>query len=86
MFSGNRVDVQQLTAHTGGGLVKIGGFVTYGENTTFDLTGDGTDIRFRYGGISVTSDQSVHLSGSLQNPPLRATSRLRASRRFPPPT
>ncbi len=71
VFKGNRVDVQQLTAHTGGGLVKIGGFVTYGESTTFDLTGEGTDIRFRYGGISVTSDQSVRLSGSLQNATLK---------------
>ena len=71
VFKQDRLDVQNLTAHTGGGLVKIAGFVTYGKGVAFDLTGEGTEIRFRYAGISVTSDQSVRLSGTLENATLK---------------
>ena len=51
----------------GGGQVKLGGFVTFGRTLGFNLTSDGNDIRFRYAGISVTSDQSLRLTGTLQN-------------------
>ena len=55
--------MEHLTAHSGGGLVTFGGFVTYGRTIGFNLTADGTDIRFRYAGISVTSDQRLRLIG-----------------------
>jgi translocation and assembly module TamB len=67
VFNQDRLEVEHLTAHTGGGLLTFGGFITYGQNVSFDLTATGTDIRFRYAGISVTSDQSVRLAGNLQN-------------------
>ena len=67
VFNQDRLEVEHLTAHTGGGLVTFSGFVTYGRTIGFDLTATGTEIRFRYAGISVTSDQSLHLVGTLQN-------------------
>ena len=67
IFNQNRLEVEHLTAHTGGGLLNFSGFVTYGRTVGFDLTATGNDIRFRYAGISVTSDQSLHLVGTLQN-------------------
>jgi translocation and assembly module TamB len=51
----------------GGGQVSFSGYITYGENIGFDLTTKGTDIRFRYAGVSVTADQSLRLSGTLKS-------------------
>jgi len=67
VFNQDRLEVQQLTGRVGGGHVKLGGFVTYGGTLGFNLTAEGTDIRLRYSGISVTFDQSLRLSGTLQN-------------------
>ncbi len=67
VFNQDRLEVEHLTARTGGGLLTFGGFVTYGQTIGFDLTATGSEIRFRYAGISVTSDQSLHLAGTLQN-------------------
>jgi len=67
VFSQDRLEVEQLTARTGGGLMTFGGFVTYGRTIGFDLTANGSEVRFRYAGISVTSDQTLRLKGTLQN-------------------
>ncbi len=67
VFNQDRLEVEHLTAHMGGGLVTFAGFVTYGRTVGFDLTATGNEIRFRYAGISVTSDQSLHLAGTWQN-------------------
>ena len=66
-FNQDRLEVQDLTGRMGGGHVKLGGFVTYGRTIGFNLSADGSDIRFRYSGLSVTSDQSLQLTGTLQN-------------------
>jgi len=47
--------------------MTFGGFVTYGRTVGFDLTASGSEVRFRYAGISVTSDQTLRLKGTLQN-------------------
>jgi translocation and assembly module TamB len=66
-FNQDRLEVQRLTGRMGGGQVTFGGFVTYGRTLGFNLTSDGKDVRFRYAGISVTSDQELRLTGTLQN-------------------
>ncbi len=66
-FNQDRLQIESLAGRMGGGHVKLGGFVTYGRTIGFNVTADGNDIRFRYSGISVTSDQSLHLTGTLQN-------------------
>jgi translocation and assembly module TamB len=67
VFSQDRLEVEQLTARTGGGLMTFGGFVTYGRTIGFDLTANGNEVRFRYAGISVTSDQTLRFKGTLEN-------------------
>ncbi len=41
--------------------------MTYGRTIGFNLALDGNDIRFRYSGISVTSDQSLRMTGTFNN-------------------
>ncbi len=67
VFNRDRLEVEHLTARTGGGTVTFGGFITYGRTIGFNLTANGTDIRFRYSGISVTADESLRLVGTLQS-------------------
>jgi translocation and assembly module TamB len=67
VFNQDRLEVEHLTARTGGGLVTFGGFITYGRTVGFNLTASGTEIRFRYAGISVTADESLRLVGTLQS-------------------
>ncbi len=63
----DRLEVERLTARTGGGLVTFGGFITFGRTGGVNLTASGTEIRFRYAGISVTADESLRLVGTLQS-------------------
>jgi translocation and assembly module TamB len=67
VFNQDRLEVEKLTARTGGGLVTFGGFITYGKTIGFNLTASGKEIRFRYAGISVTADESLRLVGTLQS-------------------
>lgn len=66
-FNQDRLEFENLAGRMGGGHVKLGGFVSFGSTLGFNLTCDGNDIRFRYAGISVTSDQALRLTGTLQN-------------------
>ena len=66
-FNRDRLELENLAGRMGGGLVKLGGFVSFGNTLGFNLTCEGNDIRFRYSGLSVTSDQSLRLTGTPQN-------------------
>ena len=67
VFNQDRLEIQRLTGRMGGGQVNLAGFVTFGRTLGFNLTSNGKDIRFRYAGISVTSDQELRLTGTLEN-------------------
>ena len=73
VFNRDRLEVENVTGRMGGGHVKLGGFVTFGPAVGFNLTANGSDIRFRYSGVSVTSDQALELNGTLQNASLTGT-------------
>ena len=66
-FNGDRLELEDVSGRMGGGHVKLDGFITYGRTLGFNLSADGTDIRFRYSGISVTSDQSLRLTGTTES-------------------
>ncbi len=66
IFNQDRLQIENLTAHTGGGLVTFGGYATdRGGKLSFDLTVQGQDVRLRYPpGISSTANADLHFVGS----------------------
>jgi len=63
-LSGRRVQIDQLTAHTGSGELDISGFGADTANgVSFDLGARGQNLRLRYQGISATGDLQLRLSG-----------------------
>jgi translocation and assembly module TamB len=67
VFNQDRLEVEHLSGRVGGGQVNFGGFISYGDAIAFDLNSNGRDIRFRYGGVSVTADQELRLNGTLKS-------------------
>ncbi len=65
IFNQDRLQIEQLTAHTGGGLVTFGGYATaYNGKFNFDLTVHGQDVRLRYPpGVSSTANANLHFVG-----------------------
>ncbi|MGO9124012.1 MAG: translocation/assembly module TamB domain-containing protein [Terriglobales bacterium] len=60
VFNTNRLQIETLTTHVGGGVVSFGGYATaYNGQLGFDLTLKGQDVRLRYppGISSVTTDE-----------------------------
>jgi translocation and assembly module TamB len=67
VFNEDRLDVQNLTAMTGGGQLKIGGFLAYQNGIFADLTAVGEVVRVRYNGLSATANASFRLQGGPQS-------------------
>jgi translocation and assembly module TamB len=67
VFNQDRLEVERLAGRVGGGQVSFSGFITYGNGIGFDLKSSGSDIRFRYSGMSVTADQELRLAGTLKS-------------------
>src|SRR5581483_2155321 len=65
-FNQNRLQIETLTAHIGGGLINLGGAVTYyDEKPNFDLTAQAQDVRLRYPpGVSSTANADLRLVGA----------------------
>jgi translocation and assembly module TamB len=66
IFNQERMQIETLSAHTGGGTVTLGGFIAYYRSQfSFDLTGHGQDVRLRYPpGVSSTANADVRLVGN----------------------
>ena len=64
----DRLRVEQLTARTGGGNLKLGGYIVYSHRVEFNLVAHGEDVRLRYPpGVSSTADADLRLQGSPGN-------------------
>ncbi len=64
MFNQDRMEVESLTARSGGGEVVLGGFVNIGSQREVDLTARGREVRLRYPqGISSILNLDLHLTG-----------------------
>ena len=65
-FDQNRLQIETLTAHTGGGLVTFGGNAAWiNHQLSFDVSLQEKDVRLRYPpGISSTANASLHFVGS----------------------
>lgn len=67
-FSENRLVVKSLTAMSGGGLLSVGGYLSYQHGIYADLSVSGKGIRIRYPqGVSSQADATLHLQGPQNN-------------------
>ena len=76
VFNEDRLNVQSLTATTGGGQLNIGGFLTYRNGLFADLTATGDVVRVRLYGLSATANAKLRLQGG---PQIRYPFRQRAA-------
>ena len=67
VFNEDRLDVKELTATTGGGQLKIGGYLAYQKGVYVALTATGDVVRVRYHGLSATANASFRLQGEPQS-------------------
>jgi translocation and assembly module TamB len=67
-FNQNRLDVTSLTAMSGGGLLSVGGSLSYQHGIYANLTVTGKGIRIRYPqGVSSLADATLRLEGPQTN-------------------
>jgi translocation and assembly module TamB len=66
IFNQDRLEVQTLTATTGGGQLKIGGSIRYRNGVYADLTATGDVVRVRYNGLSATANTNFKLQGTAE--------------------
>ncbi|WP_263368375.1 translocation/assembly module TamB domain-containing protein [Edaphobacter bradus] len=62
-----RLEVQTLTARTGGGDLKLGGSIRYRNGIFADLTATGSAVRVRLYGFSATANANLRLQGTPQS-------------------
>jgi translocation and assembly module TamB len=67
VFNEDRLEVEKLTATTGGGQLNIGGFLTYTNGVYANLTATGDAVRVRLYGLSSTANTSLTLQGGPQS-------------------
>jgi translocation and assembly module TamB len=67
VFNEDRLEVEKLTATTGGGQLNIGGFLTYTNGIYANLTATGDTVRVRLYGLSSTANASLTLQGGPQS-------------------
>jgi translocation and assembly module TamB len=73
VFNGDRLQVESLTATTGGGTLKIGGSIRYKNGIYADLTATGDVVRVRLYGLSATANANLRLQGTPENSVLSGT-------------
>ena len=67
-FNQNRLEVKNLTAMSGGGLLTVGGSLAYQHGIYADLSVTGKQVHIRYPeGVSSLADATFHLQGQQSN-------------------
>jgi translocation and assembly module TamB len=67
-FNQNRLEVKNLTAMSGGGLLTVGGYLAYQHGIYADLSVTGKQVHIRYPeGVSSLADATFHLQGPQNN-------------------
>ncbi len=65
VFDQNRLEFKDVTAYSGGGLIRVGGFVSYQHGLYADLTATAKEVRIRYPqGVTSTADATLRFQGS----------------------
>ncbi|HTW49414.1 MAG TPA: translocation/assembly module TamB [Acidobacteriaceae bacterium] len=79
VFDQDRLDFKNVTAYSGGGLIRVGGFVTYHRGLYADLTATARGVRIRYPqGVSSTADADLRFQGTQASMLLSGTVTLTA--------
>ncbi len=63
-FTENRLQVDNITATSGGGRIKLTGFLQYQNGIFADMTATAIAVRVRYYGVSATANATIRLQGS----------------------
>jgi translocation and assembly module TamB len=65
VFNQDRLQVERLTARTGGGSLTLGGYLSYGRRVDFNLVIKGQEVRLRYPpGMNSTANADLRLYGT----------------------
>ena len=63
VFTQGRLDVEHLTARSGGGTLTLGGSILYEKGLFADITANADTVRIRYAGLSATANSQLRLQG-----------------------
>ncbi|MDQ2713203.1 MAG: translocation/assembly module TamB domain-containing protein, partial [Acidobacteriota bacterium] len=78
-FNNDRATIERLTAQSGGGRLRLGGFVSFGGTgpLVYGLDANADNVRIRYArSISVTTDADLRLSGTSNTSLLSGTASI----------
>ena len=65
VFDQDRLEFKNVTAYSGGGLIKVGGFATYHRGLYVDLSASARGVRIRYPqGVTSTADADLRFQGT----------------------
>jgi translocation and assembly module TamB len=64
VFSQDRLELRNVVGTTGGGTVTLGGFLLYQQGVYGDVSVTLKNTRFRYAGLSSSSDAKLRLQGT----------------------
>lgn len=69
VFNKNRLEIENLVAHSGGGTITLAGQVSsYAGQINFDFTAHSLDVRLRYpAGVSSTATTDLHFFGTRES-------------------
>jgi len=67
-FVQDRVQIDKLTAQSGGGTLNVGGFLAWRNGLYFDLTATSSEVRLRYPpGVSASANATLRYTGSARS-------------------
>jgi translocation and assembly module TamB len=64
LFNQDRLQIESLTAHVGGGTVNLTGYMAYTPHLSFNISAQASDVRLRPAGISATANAELKLAGT----------------------
>lgn len=64
VFTEDRLQLQDITGESGGGKIKLGGFIQFRDGLFADVTANADNVRVRYYGVSATMNASARLQGN----------------------
>jgi translocation and assembly module TamB len=74
LLTGTGATIQTLTAETGGGKLAVSGSASFsGQRIFYNLKAGANKVRFRYSGMSITSNATITLTGNSRRSLLAGT-------------